>query len=160
MLNMDINTYKKISQDQAISLYGWGYGLSDDGSPVYVSETPENKIFIAIEEGGDWCCEIEGFEYCEYDERSYWNMIGQGFGETPEQALLYAVCDCVGINEVKCEACCEDAVNVLTYSAYMRAYDKSLIGEPYSENIDNLFRAAREYVKDYVRFCAFDWEEF
>ena len=158
MLNINLDWYGNISKEEAISEYGWGSADIADDSPVFVNTTPENNVYVAQMVDGNWCCEIEGYE--DSSDRYSWNMIGQGFGATAEQAIEDAVLDIVAIDVMREEGNCEDAVNVSAYEAYQFIYGETPMFQINVSNMDSLLGAARHYVKSNINRVDYEWEEF
>ena len=121
MLNTNIDWYEKLTAEQVWNEIDPNYDIDSDAI-VFRSVTDENTVMISKPSGDDeWCCEIDGWE--EYQGEKSWNMIGQGFGETAESALAAAIVDCVGIDVLREEGNCEDAVNVMAGNAYEMLHD-------------------------------------
>ena len=159
MLNTNLDWYGNITKEEAINEYGWGYDIADD-SPVFVNTAPDNNIFIGRCYDGDWCCEIEGWEV--YQDEKCWNMIGQGFGKTAEEALAEAIIECVGYDVLREEENCEDASNVITREAYVFTYGDVPMFQVFAdiENVNWLMGAACEFVKKNGERYGIEWEEY
>lgn len=156
MLNTNIDWYENISRENALEWYDWGADVMA-GSPILVSDTADNKVFIAKINEGEWCCEIEGWE--EYDGLN-WNMLGQGFGETAEEALAAAIVECVGYDVLREEDNCEDASNVIARQAYVFAYGDTPYCMMDIANVNWLMGAACNFVKANGKQFGIEWEEF
>ena len=160
MLNTNIDWYEKLTAEQVWSEIDPNYNI-DSNAIVFRSVTDENTVMISKPSGDDeLCCEIEGWE--EYQGEKYWNMIGQGFGFTPEEALANAIIDCVGIYVLRDgeEDNCEDAVNVITREAYVLACGDVPMFEMDREIVNWLMGAACEFVKKNGEYYGIEWEEY
>ena len=165
MLNTNIKDYEKLTAEQVWSEIDPNYSI-DAGSTVYRFANDEHVIMISKTyyglADGEWCCEIEGYE--EPNDKYSWNMIGQGFGFTPEEALANAIVECVGIEVLRDgeEDNCEDASNVITREAYVFAYGDVPMAEMFAdiENVNWLMGAACEFVKKNGEHYGIEWEEY
>ena len=165
MLNTNIKEYEKLTAEQVWAEIDPNYGI-DAGSTVYRFASDENTVMISKTYYGlasdEWCCEIEGWE--EYQGEKSWNMIGQGFGFTAEEALANAIIDCVGIEVLRDgeEDNCEDASNVITRDAYVFAFGDVSMVEMLAdiENVNLLMGAACEFVKKNGEHYGIEWEEY
>ena len=160
MLNMNIDWYEKMTPEESLERYDWGHELME-GSTVYRSNTAENVVMVGLMPEGEWVCEIEGEDTVPGEPLPRWNMIGQGFGETPDKAIEAAVMDVVGFDVMRENANCEDSVNVAAYEAYVFMYGEE--PKPFEDSwleYDNLKGVAIEFVKEHCEHYGFEWEEF
>ena len=156
MLEMNLDKYDEMTVKEAQMDFGWGYDLAPR-TLVHRWESEDNVVMVGFDCDGSWCCEIEGFE--DEEARKLWNMVGQGWSkDSPEQAVIMAVLEMDGVNTMKEEGNCEDAVNVLSYNAYQRIYGETPMMEMDVEKMDEIKGAAIEYVKANIRFVDFEWE--
>lgn len=159
MLNTNLDWYEKLTAEQVWNEIDPNYN-TESGSTVYRSVTSENVVIISKSCWGlaedEWCCEIENI--------SEGDMIGQGFGYTPEQALAAAIVDCVGIGVLRDgeEDNCEDASNVIAREAYVFAFGDIPMAEMFAdiENVNWLMGAACEFVKKNGEHFGIKWEEY
>ena len=154
------DVFEAMSAEQAWDWYNWGGDL-DDTKPVYRRAYAANselyEVFIGNDKGiysedGDWCCEITE-SGCTY---------AQGWGKTPEEAMLAAYAD-ARLADAMEEGNCEDAVNVCAYSAFeeLRQRKCDVCSADDTHTLDELLGIARRLVK---RRCEeygdFEWQEF
>ena len=157
MLNTNLDWYEKLTAEQVWSEIDPNYN-TESGSIVYRYVTSEHVVMISKSSWGlaedEWCCEIENI--------SDGDMIGQGFGFTPEQALAAAIVDCVGIEVLRDgeEDNCEDASNVITHEAYVFACGEVPYCEMDIEIVNWLMGAACDFVKKNGEHYGIEWEEY
>ena len=156
MVNLlDFDSYEKMTDDECWAKYGWGCEAKR-GSTVYRTAFDDGRKELFVDElkdatyGGDYACEFF------YDG----GLEGQWFADTKEDAVRGAIIDSIGIQIMREEGNCEDAVNVIAREAYVMLFgDCAMIAMSVKE-VDELLRIAREFVKSHAEFVGYEWEEF
>ena len=151
MLNMNLDWYEKLTAEQVWNEIDPNYAIEAD-SFVYRAETPEHIVMISqVSNSNEWCCEIDHLEDGEYSS---------GYGDTPEQALMNAVVECVGYDVMREEDNCEDAVNGIAREAYVFAYGDTPYCEMDYEIVNEFMGIACEFVKNNGEHFGIEWEEY
>lgn len=151
---LDLNNYEHMTPAECWERHGWG-SEAIQGSTVLHLSIGRKEVFVDVVDdgyGGKHACEL-------FDEHR--GLEGQWFADTPQDAIRGAVVDSLGIQVMREEDNCEDAVNVIAGKAYEMLFGHSL--EPTAEciaQIDTLLGFAREFVKANIRWVDYEWEEF
>lgn len=154
---LDFDNYEKMTAEECWAKYEWGCEAKR-GSTVYHIVYDDERKELFVDEltdatyGGAYACEC--FSY--YDH----GLEGQWFADTKEDAVRGAVVDAIGIQIMKEEGNCEDAVNVIARDAYVMLFGDCDMFAMDVKEIDELLRIAREYVKANAEYAGFEWEEF
>lgn len=154
---LDLSNYECMTPEECWVEHGWGSELTLESPTVLYLATEGHEIFVDtagsnVDYGGAVCCEIS-------DENR--SLDGQYFADTPQDAIRGAIVDSLGIQVMREESNCEDAVSVIAGKAYEMLFGHSL--EPTAEciaQIDTLLGFAREFVKANIRWVDYEWEEF
>lgn len=150
---LDLNSYEHMTPQECWKRYGWG-SEAIKGTPVLRRFTNGYELFLDVVDnsyGGKHACEL-----FDHDD-----LVGQWFADTPQDAIRGAVIESIGMNVMRTEDNCEDAVNVIAGTAY-----EKLMGEPFEltehaiEQLDVLLGFAREFVKSHISWVDYEWEEF
>lgn len=151
MLNMNIDLYEQLTAEQVWEEVDPNYAINPN-TITYRSVTSEHSVMISEYNLSEWCCEIESIE--DFD------LIGQGFGDTPENALGAAIVDCVGYDVLREEGNCEDAVNGIAREAYVFAYGETPMFMMDVKIVDWFKGLACEFVKKHGEHYDIEWEEY
>ena len=149
---LDLTAYEHMTPQECWERHGWG-SEAIQGSTVFHLAFGETEVFVdAVDDGygGKQACEI-------YDGG---DMTGQWFADSPLDAIRGAVIDSIGFRTMREEVCCEDAVNVVSYRAYVRLFGPCKLFEMDVEEMDALMGIAREFVKAHVKWVDYEWEEY
>ena len=154
----DLGQYGQMTPEEAWEGYNWGSNLAT-GSTVYRYAEERLTVMVGMDSDGVWWCEVEAKDgEGEYD--SCWEMVGQGWGDTAEEAVLLSIVDMVGMDVMRREGNCEDSVNLMADEAYELAYGPAPYSERDAEKTGRVLGAARRYTEESCYRAGFEWEEF
>ena len=152
MNRLDLNEYTPMGAADCWEVYRWG-SEAKRGSSVLRLEEGEQEIYCdEVDEayGGGFACEI----FLDGD------MVGQGFGDSFQNAVREAFVDWVGPSVMREEGNCEDAVNGVAFEAYRLVFGEMPLCEADPDQMGALLECARQYVKHNARYYGLEWVEF
>jgi len=149
---LDFEKYDSIPADMCWEEYGWG-SEAKDGTNVLYRFYGDYEVFVdEVDEsyGGKYACELY------YRDE----LAGQWFDATKEDAVRGAFVESIGLDIMRDEGNCEDAVNCIARDAYVMLFgDCDLMAMDVHE-VDELLKIARQFVKSHVKWVDYEWEEF
>ena len=154
---MDIGRYAQMTAEHAWNRYNWGF--MKGGSTVYRYEEERLRVMVGIDRDNVWWCEVEAKDG-EGEYVSYWGMVGQGWGDTREDAMLLAITEMLAMDVMRKEGNPEDAVNVLADEVYEIAYGPAPFPERDMELYGGIWQSVKRYVEENCYKAGFEWEEF
>lgn len=149
---LDIESYERMTPEECWKRHGWGCEAlpgttvlhkADDDDEVFVDEVDPSY-------GGRFACEL----YFHGDFMASW------FDDDMLDAIRGAFVESIGLDVMREEACCEDAVNCIARDAYVMLFgDCDLMAMDVNE-VDELLKMARGFVKANVKWVDYEWEEY
>ena len=152
----NFDKYERLTESEAFLKHG--IVAETDGSGVLYRRDGETEVFILHStEANAYACEID----------NAYVFKGQGFGESPYEALIRAVMDCDGYDVLDENPNMEDAMNILCYGTFEALYgdlNESRLREVQddgcftSDIIGMLWTCAAEFVKEHCEDYGFEFD--
>lgn len=154
---LDLAQYEELTKEEAWMKYGWG--CEAEGEIIRYADDAIEVFADTIRDYGALPEDVFACEIYESDG-SRWDMTGQWFDNSYENAIRGAAVSSVVCDAMREEGNCEDAVNVTARLAYMKVFGDVPIHEMDFSEYDRLLGMARIQVRDNIKWVDYEWEEF